>query len=238
MSEEIEVETNNKKTKLASFIRKHHKLMTFFGALIVFVTFIVKDGIRDHLKDQAASIDSAESLFIITKNMRVPPDVAKRLDGVGKIKFDDVLDRAFAVMTDVANYAEASVQTSSRLLNSLPGKVEEEQKLASLRERLYSDHTKMQFKHVSLLDSRIINEGTKNKVVVPNDILDEMSKLMVDSDEATRIGDQLLLRAEEMKDKTAKRYRIASIASNWLYTLGWGLGLIGRIYGVAGGGAE
>ena len=46
-------------------LKKHHRLISVAGALILFVTFLAKDAKRDRLKELGDSIDSAENAFII-----------------------------------------------------------------------------------------------------------------------------------------------------------------------------
>src|ERR1700752_71865 len=48
---------------------RYDRLLAFAGALIVFLTFVVKEGKRDELKDLTAAIDSAESIFVIRTQM-------------------------------------------------------------------------------------------------------------------------------------------------------------------------
>ena len=50
---------------VGGFLRKHHRSVTLIGAIIVFVTFIVKEALRDHLKDLVDSIENARSVFLI-----------------------------------------------------------------------------------------------------------------------------------------------------------------------------
>src|ERR1700757_2283260 len=40
-----------------------HKFLTILGTLIVFLTFLVKDGLRDRVKDQLAAIQAAQNEY-------------------------------------------------------------------------------------------------------------------------------------------------------------------------------
>lgn len=46
-----------------AFFRRHGKWVSFVGAIIVFLTFVVKEGVRENLKELIASISSAEDTF-------------------------------------------------------------------------------------------------------------------------------------------------------------------------------
>lgn len=56
------------KHRVSRFIRRHNRSLTFVGALIVFATFVVKEGFRDHLKGLVKQIDNATSVFVIRQD--------------------------------------------------------------------------------------------------------------------------------------------------------------------------
>lgn len=47
--------------KLVVFLRRHRQLLTVFGALILFVTFVVKEGLRESVKDQLTGLNAAQA---------------------------------------------------------------------------------------------------------------------------------------------------------------------------------
>jgi|SRR5215468_8467793 len=49
--------------KFRGFSKKRSHLLTFVGALIVFSTFITKEGIVEHWKDTVSAVDTAEYRF-------------------------------------------------------------------------------------------------------------------------------------------------------------------------------
>jgi hypothetical protein len=46
-----------------AFYIRHDRFFTLLGSLIIFVTFVVKEGISDNLKDLVSSIQTAENMF-------------------------------------------------------------------------------------------------------------------------------------------------------------------------------
>jgi hypothetical protein len=50
---------------LGAFLRKHNRILTFVGALVVFLTFVIKEGLREHLKDLVEALGSAQNIFRI-----------------------------------------------------------------------------------------------------------------------------------------------------------------------------
>jgi hypothetical protein len=49
---------------LVSFLRKHHRLISLFGAFILFATFIVKDEMKDRSKEALEDVRSAEESYL------------------------------------------------------------------------------------------------------------------------------------------------------------------------------
>ncbi|HEY7404197.1 MAG TPA: hypothetical protein VIB39_11790 [Candidatus Angelobacter sp.] len=47
----------------ANILRRHNRLLTFVGALIIFVTFLVKEGLREELRDTEGNIERAMQVF-------------------------------------------------------------------------------------------------------------------------------------------------------------------------------
>ena len=52
-----------------NFLRRHSRILTVLGALIVFVTFVVKEGLRDRGKDLLASVESAQTTFVMRSDV-------------------------------------------------------------------------------------------------------------------------------------------------------------------------
>jgi hypothetical protein len=127
-----------KNLDLGRFFRRHNRLLTFAGALIVFVTFLVKEGKRESLKDLADSVDAAESVFVIrSDNFTTPVQLARvedKIDKVGqdlyrnsKIKDMDMKDiRFFMHFAEPAREdvmflrASKTLDNASRLFEKLP----------------------------------------------------------------------------------------------------------------------
>ena len=47
-----------------NYVSRHSRLLIFVGVFIVFVTFLVKEGLRERLKDLVDSVDTAQSVFV------------------------------------------------------------------------------------------------------------------------------------------------------------------------------
>src|SRR5450631_1626524 len=60
-----------KNNRIASLVRDHHKSLTVLGGLVIFITFIVKETVRDHLKDLADSINKSESVITDAQTLHI-----------------------------------------------------------------------------------------------------------------------------------------------------------------------
>src|SRR5882672_6760922 len=97
---------------LSLFFRRHNRLLTFAGALIVFVTFLVKEGKRESLKDLADSVDAAESVFVIrSDSFTTPVQLARmeeKIDEIGRVQYRDskIKDMDMKEMRFFVHFAE------------------------------------------------------------------------------------------------------------------------------------
>jgi len=64
MSEKQKAKVATIKTDNASWLKRHSRLLSLVGALVVFVTFVAKEGIREHMKEVTDSIEGAENVFL------------------------------------------------------------------------------------------------------------------------------------------------------------------------------
>jgi hypothetical protein len=62
--------------QLKRFIHKYDRLLSVLGALIIFLTFLAREGFRDELKELVDSIDAAQSVFLIRSDNR---DIAEQV---------------------------------------------------------------------------------------------------------------------------------------------------------------
>jgi uncharacterized membrane protein (DUF485 family) len=57
--------------RFKTFVNKHSNAMTIIGALIVFVTFVVKEAIGDNLREYVQSLHEAQSVFVLRQDHSV-----------------------------------------------------------------------------------------------------------------------------------------------------------------------
>jgi hypothetical protein len=225
--------------RLKIFLGQHRRLMTFTGALIVFVTFVIKDGLREQLKDLVSSIDSAESVFAIRNDTSMTAMWLQRLqeqvDWIAeKIKLkgttysSDMVERmhsSLEIINEVHDCLTVSLDNIMQLLEKAPGQRENEKKYKELEDRL-----------------RDLREQREALVMVftrePMSVLWKIAPLLNEtqkaSDDTRQLARDVLAEAAKERKSRETIVNAATWASYVLYTLGWGLGLAGRVYGSAG----
>lgn len=57
-------------SRLREYLRRHHQWLTLIGALIVFLTFLVNDVLRERLKEMASSIAYAQDVLSIRTDIQ------------------------------------------------------------------------------------------------------------------------------------------------------------------------
>lgn len=233
-----------REARVKVFFVQHRRLLTFAGALIVFVTFIVKDGLREQLKDLVSSIDSAESVFAIRNDTATTAMWLQRLqeqvDWIAeKIKLKgtsysgDMVERlhsSLEIINEVHESLAVSLDNISQLLEKVPGQQQSEKKHKELEERLKDLREQR--------DALLLIFGRE-----PMSILWKIAPLLNEtqkaSDDTRQLAKDVLAEATKKRKAREKIVNTTTWASYVLYTLGWGLGLAGRVYGAGDlGGAE
>lgn len=59
-----------KPNRVVRWIRRRHRILTFIGALIVFGTFVVKDALRDQLKDALDAMHNGAGFNMVRDDTR------------------------------------------------------------------------------------------------------------------------------------------------------------------------
>lgn len=239
---------NDEKGALARFIRRHSRILIFIGAIVVFFTFVIREGFREYLKDLVDSIETARSMLTVERENQL---MSQRLAEIYRANSE-----AFAYLRDppppnwprykpritvstiaslwqstfdTLNRLKDETETSEHFFEVAPHEKKYDLELSELRCR-YDDLSQ------SYKDFRPAGSTTPQSELMPNfwqisslahkgwDLEDEVQKLIA-----------VVLDESIIKKKTDERYfKIATWFSYGLYAFGSGLGLIGKIYGVEG----
>ena len=226
------------------WIRRHQRMLTFVGALIVFGTFIVKDALRDQLRELGDAIKSAEDVYLVRSDLnsvvRLLLDLRGRIDHLRGYSLQDAEEGtqdAVGQMMELDSLDAAWLINSEQLLHKLPMQVQEEDhaELESLKTK--RKNIEAQFGDVMSAGSGKPQKTAAELSKLANDILRDSFDI---GQRTSILSDKVLQRAREIEATTEHRYELATWASYILYAIGWGLGLAGRLVGVEaiGGGGD
>jgi hypothetical protein len=209
------------------------------GALIVFLTFVAREGIREHLKELIETQEGARNMlelrnqFEAVKNWEVildqnvanlnnyivAPETQKRLS------FDESAQTAYILMKrrETLGLASSQLDMLDDLLERTKD-VSSKQKAVLISARLEKVERE--------IDGRLAAIQTEQKPAAPLPSLDQIA---TDVNEiADRVGRLYVAAVDDAKKKRETYqtvYDQAGAVSIALYTLGWALGFVGKIFG-------
>jgi len=231
--------------RLKKWIRRNHRTLTLVGAFIVFTTFIVKDAVREQLRDLVDSERATEQAFQASVQRSDTLDAYYRIES----KIDSVRARVFGQdkARDVPGTDEDKLRHMHRLLvqakmlqpeiESLCKKLPQDGLVRLAREDTKKAIDKAEESYqeaVKALESLVADPQKARGVVPAIRKADNTAEYLVES----LVGAVGLLTydAQQARQNHELRLAICTWASYFLYSLGWGLGLAGRLVGVEGAG--
>lgn len=230
------------------YVSGHSRLLIFVGALIVFVTYVVKEGLRDRLRDLVTSTDAAQSVFLGEReNQRISQRLAE-VFRVSVLTYDNMHSPAPKpgetyplTMSTVISHFQAASDAEDRLENQLSA-------VERLLKTMPKDHNRSatlddlheQFKAVKEAD-----EHFRNTPYSPDKLQENLNASVGLEHEAwntetaiQKFATVILKDSETVKKRYEIYFEIATWSSYLLYSLGWGLGLIGKLFGADGVGGD
>jgi hypothetical protein len=198
-----------------SFVQRHHRLLTFLGAVIVFITFIVKEGIRERLKNIGDSVSSAENVFIArSEASRLPTYLVHVNRRVG------VVERMVMKLSNKETISSTTLPTENEVEEVEIKRVALVQ--AAIENMNYGDPTDEHKARETLLGADFLSERCDN---IMREDIEPLEK-------------QIMGEARRVETEYDKFYGLSTWFSYGLYAIGWGIALIGRIYSVEISGGE
>ena len=219
----------------------------------VFATFIVKEGVRDNLKDAVSAFENGQTTFALRdQNVRMTTmltgirtrvvalndkSLPKMPVGVGRVS------QAYASVEQTRETIDLLWQSLGSITPFAQKLPKDEKRDAELVEctnllaQTGDDYAKAQtvlggvLTHVQASKRDLTKEDTQRVVSA------ETAYIAVQQQVALKIAafeSAVLSEAPKYREEEEHRYAWWNKASYWLYSLGWGLGLIGKIYGVDG----
>jgi hypothetical protein len=236
----------------ASFFKKHNKLLSFFGASIVLLTFIVNEGIRDRLTEKADSIGNAQSAYLVSSaNERVEGLLIELLNSARTQATQQSPSDDSAAAAALVNVGDAysrsldalndSVASARRFLEQIPSSKtyysqlqtisDNANQLRSNTDPYYLATIKWQAALRTMKPDAARHFSNPDSV---NKLPDAYMTVLELQQSVLTLDRELLSVARDQKGVEDRRYETATWAFYLLYGLGWGLGLAANIFGGGG----
>jgi hypothetical protein len=220
----------NSMGQLRRFTRKHDRLLSVIGAIIIFITFLVREAIRDDLKELVNSIDAAEGVFMIRSDSR---DVAEEIEYVRAY----LTDRRIGLLVQRSPRAYyrgliAELDSSLHLLAKVPHGGEFNTEAKDLLAKSDKVGDEMLYPLPPLPDNPPTPaQKAAETVIVEAETKSWREAVLLDR-QVRDFSTRVLTLARQVEATEEDHYRLSKWASFILFAIGSGLALIGKIVGV------
>jgi hypothetical protein len=198
-------------------IRKE-RLLTLLGSLIIFATFIVKEGVGENLKDLTSSIESAKNIFVLREDIASVSAIARARDASYPKTPDE--------MKKTIDQWDLDIKGILSVCLGLAAALPDEVQIRTTSNRITDEEWNIATAVVKLPDSRRVTE---------DQLLDSMRALFNRSSdnfsEAYRLRLHVVDEADQLKEIRQRRYTVAKWLSYILFAFGWGLTFYGQLSG-------
>lgn len=235
----------------------HHRFVTLVRALVVFVTFVVKEGVREHMKGVTDSIESSENVFLAQTGSSVQSIVivdlaAKMSDNYQRLTVytqpsvekantnynlfaDRFVHERLHLTWEAFERADAMIANASRLSGHLPERSKDIEDsvyyINSLKPALAASYEEL---------SSYGDDDPRPRGVIFRDLVKQRFTQTVQLgansvdlvEQAYRLCQDVLAEADKARDKAEANYKRWTWISYGLYSFGWGLAFMGTLYGV------
>jgi hypothetical protein len=238
------------RTRLERFLRRKHHLLTFVGALIVFLTFVIKEGLGDRWNRLAEAIDTAQYIYSVRadtsrENQRFQLLLREIQETEGLVRShgksfpngEEVLLQNMRDAESGNNEVGTALATLNILVGKLPAQDGNRLRLAELSRRV--EEVQQETLEVVRLATpaglrgtpgeieRQVKQSISQAVDLEEPLFLKLGKLREDSD---ALMANVLRDAEHVREQNSARSTAAWWVSAALFALGWGLGLLGKLY--------
>lgn len=241
---------SKQRKRVLVFVRKHGRIVTFLGALIVFMTFVTKDVWRERIKDSSDSLQSDSSFYVLRfdhenlQNQLSRIELQTRGKGLRLGPNDHGIYYDFAFILDAnARWPLYTVRTMQYHLRQLfttakLGNKQLEEEMTRQENRWSELQAAADKLSAEMYDQA--NLGLSGKPEEMDKISGDFALRTADASyaahslvvEQSNLGSAVLKEASEKHEKMEKDYQFYTKLSYFLYTIGWGLGFFGHLIGV------
>jgi hypothetical protein len=205
------------------------RILPIVGALIVFLTYMIHDVLRDNLKDKAGALSQArvqyQSMLMSTINIENQIRLAQEVDTDTRQKQDrmDSMGNPAFLEANVAKVdSELQEMAWAPLIKEMPN-----------NKILYQPQLKEIIALQETLENMLAKRAADDKAGKHSEVTDNALKKTGDELTSKVQGehDRILLDAVTAEESAERKYSFYNTFSIALYVIGWGLGFLGILLG-------
>lgn len=235
------------------WVVRHEVILAVLGAILVICTFVIKDILRDVVKDQATEVEGAmraynmgvdsagieDSIHALGMDMRAGTKVQRKKDPKNNSKARDTFGLLLQALEE-SDSAEKRLSLTRELLASLPNDAVAKQTYEEIAKSVDDTSTSITAELPESFDvtddetnhakeAPDSDEATKKKLTIYTELLantdENQARLM-------SFGEAQLQRAHEVLKKTGRQYAYITAFSLAFVVIGVGLTLLGHLFGL------
>ena len=226
---ETATKSHSRSVRAKEFFDKHGPALTFAGALIVFLTFVAKEGIAEYWKETVAAVGQAESSF---RSTGLSIELLRRVN---------VIENSVERLEVATHGLNPDIRIDEERINA----VANEQNLAIVEELLMKLHLSdsevaanlkaaqaQSIQHseaIRLAAERLAN--TSDPVALASEMMPLTMAGMVFEHRVNEVVRSVRRIAVEQRERCEHNLSIARWVSYFLYVVGWALSLAGKFFG-------
>jgi len=208
---------------------RYSSLFAFAGVVIVFLTFVLKEGISEEFKDSVATLDQAQNIF----------GVRREIERLRFLIFNVVATSASGLdaakqLLRFANIGREYVNDDLESMSELLDRVNAGQDLRQRFESYKQDTLQLENDYPELEDELYGRNGKPKKS--PDEIMAALERTIPTAkrlnDGELQLERDLINTARERQDKHERYYQRSKWAGWCFYIIGLVLGLVGKVFGL------
>ena len=230
--------------------KKLTRALSIIGAGIVLATFVVKDAVRENLKDFVDDLDNASAVFAIRRDFNTAAFqlrvIEQKIDRVEQLTGNATKDpftllavnQQAMIVREWLDAAEITIDNVSRLSERLSSDRTEYYGRALATTRSHLSEARTAFRTAGVVAAkaaaRLNADGTPSsldRIDILNANTDVSNKTNEVVASAENLSKTIREEAESLKSRKEHRYTWLTLASYILFGIGWTLALIGRLVG-------
>lgn len=202
------------------------RILPIVGALIVFLTYMIHDVLRDNLKDKAEALSHAreQDQFMVMSTINIENQIylAQAIDTDTRQKQDSMGNPAFLEATVAKVDAELQEMGWAPLIKEMPN-----------AKNLYQPRIDEIVSMKGTLENMLAKRAADDKSGKRSEVSDSALKKAADELKLKVQGehDRILQDAVTASESAEQKYSFYNTFSIALYVIGWGLGFLGIILG-------